>query len=125
MTSLKSSRKHGGQPGNRNALKHALYAKHYPDETRKVLAKWELSDYAAEIQLLRVTLDKLAQDVLAPNPDSDRLIKQVTAMSIAVDSLVNASKQHMLFNSADSPTMVAWTDTLLDHEFFKDGESPE
>ena len=122
---MTTSRKRGAQPGNRNALKHALYARHYPDETRKVLAKWELSDYAAEIQLLRVSLDRLAQDVLAPKPDPDRLIKQVTAMSIAVDSLVNASKQHMLFNSSDSPTMIAWTDTLLDHEFFPGGEPPE
>jgi hypothetical protein len=120
-----TTRKRGSQPGNKNALRHALYARHFPDETRKVLANWELSDYAAEIQLLRVSLDTLARDVLAPGADPDRLIKQVAAMSTAIDSLVNASRQHVLFNSSDSPIMIAWTDTLLDHEFFPDGEPPE
>ena len=122
---MTTPRRSGAQPGNRNALKHALYARHYPDETRKVLAKWDLSDYAAEIQLLRVSLDKLAQAVLAPSPDPDRLTRQVSAMSTAVASLVHASTQHMLFNSTDNPIMVAWTDTLQDHEFFPGGDPPE
>jgi hypothetical protein len=120
-----SNRKGGGQPGNRNALKHALYAKHYPDETKKVLAKWGLDDYAAEVQLLRVSLDKLTQDIFSSTADASERIKIVFAISSAVDSLVNASKQHLLFNSSDNPVMVAWTDTLLDHEFFNGDQPPE
>jgi hypothetical protein len=101
-------RKHGAQPGNKNALKHGLYARHYPEEFKRSFLKWELDDYAAEIQLLRVSMDKIAERMLRPNPDQEALSVQVNALSNAVTSLVNASRQHILFNSRESPVLIAW-----------------
>ncbi len=53
-------RKGGGQPGNRNALKHALYAQYFPDEMKKTFVKWDTTDYVGEIQLLRASMDRMA-----------------------------------------------------------------
>lgn len=110
--------------GNRNALKHGLYARHYPDEVKKKLLHWEVDDFIAEIQLLRVSMDRIAGRILLPTTDDDLIIKQNNSLSGSVCSLVRASSQHVLFNSKESPVLVAWFDTLNTHEFFIDGEIP-
>jgi len=120
-----NKRSRGAQPGNLNALKHGLYARHYPDEVRDVFVRWDLSDFAAEVQALRVSIDKLVQSILAPNTDPEAVAKKVFAMSAAVSALLKASRQHILFNSTDSPPLMAWLDTLYEHDFFQDGETPE
>jgi hypothetical protein len=112
----------GGQPGNRNALKHGLYARHFPKEIRKKFVKWDLDDFGAEIQLLRMSLDNLIQSILTPDLDAELRVKLVNAVSVSVRALVGASRQHLLFHSSDNPVLVAWLDTLADHDFFVDTE---
>ncbi len=53
-------RKSGAPPGNKNALKHALYARHYSEEIKGSLRIWDVKDYIGEVHLLRVGIDKIA-----------------------------------------------------------------
>ena len=115
----------GGQHGNRNALKHGRYARHYPEEVKKAFKKWDLNDFGAEIQLLRVAMDTMTQSLLAPGTNADAIIKLTHAIAHTVDSLVNAAGQQMLFNPSDDPILVAWNDTVNEKEFFRDGIPPE
>jgi hypothetical protein len=119
------TRREGGQPGNKNALKHGIYARHYPEEVKKAFKKWDLGDFAAEIQLLRVAMDKMAEAILAPGADRDAISKEVNAIAHGVDTLVKAATQQMQFNSRDDPVLVAWNDILNEEEFFQDGVPPE
>ena len=59
------NRKRGAPLGNKNALKHALYARHYSAETKGVLRNWDVKDYISEIHLLRVGLDKLTEILIS------------------------------------------------------------
>jgi hypothetical protein len=118
-------RREGGQPGNRSALKHGIYARHYPEEVKKAFKKWDLGDFAAEIQLLRVANDKMTQVLLAPGNDDDVTIKLSHAIAYTVDSLVKAATKQMQFNSSDDPVLVAWADVQDEEEFFEDGVTPE
>jgi len=54
-----TGRKQGGQPGNKNAMRHGFYAKRFTDEEAERLDKQGPTDVQAEIALLRVCLDKL------------------------------------------------------------------
>ena len=110
--------------GNRNALKHGLYARHYPDDIKKNLLRWEPDDFSAEIQLLRVSMDRIAERLNSSTIDDDLIIKQNNSLANSVCSLVRASSQHILFNSKENPVLVAWFDTINSHEFFTDGEPP-
>jgi hypothetical protein len=120
-----SSRKRGAPQGNRNALKHGLYARHFPYEFKKIFLKWGLTDYAAEVQALRVSIDKLVEFILTPGADSDAITRKTLAMAVAVSALVNTSRQHSLFNSNDTPVHVSWLDTTHENDFFQDGNPPE
>jgi hypothetical protein len=111
--------------GNQNALKHGLYARHFPEQIKKSFLRWDLDDYAAEIQLLRYALDKLASCLSSENVDEELLVKVNIAMAHVVSSLVRASRQHILFNAEDNPILVAWFDVCAGHDFLLDGTPPD
>ena len=115
--------KRGAPPGNRNALKHGLYARRFSSEVKKNLLQWNLADFAAEVLALRVMVDILLGDALSPISDPDMRIKQMNAMAHATDSIVNAATRHMLFNSDDNPVLKAWFETIHEQVFFLDGHA--
>jgi len=59
----KSAKPKGGQPGNKNALKHGFYSKHYSAEEKKRLDNVTDIDIIAEINLIRVQIDRLTEQV--------------------------------------------------------------
>jgi len=59
----KSKRKQGAQPNNKNALRHGFYAKSFTLEQNKRLDSQTVIDVEAEINLIRVSLDKLNQEL--------------------------------------------------------------
>lgn len=116
-------RKHGAQKGNKNALKHGLYSKHYDDETKKILCKWDPLNWIAEIQLLRVIMDKITKDTFA-SKDKSMHVKQLNAIAMATATLVQTGLKHALLNGDDNPVLTAWSATLDEENFFEDGEPP-
>ena len=118
-------RKGGGQPGNRNALKHALYAKYYSEETKKILLKSETIDFIAEAQLLRASMDTLARILLVqkdlPVADKVAMLNGIVRASNTMSLLVH---RHRLLNTSEDPVYIAWEDTLRELEFFTEETLP-
>jgi hypothetical protein len=60
----KSGRGRGGQKGNKNAERHGFYSKHFSAEENKRLAlSSDNLDITAEIDLLRINLDRLTEQI--------------------------------------------------------------
>jgi hypothetical protein len=127
MTNSNPSRKRGAPYGNRNALKHALYSRHYPEATRKKLLNWDVKDYIGEVQLLRASIDQLA-DILwkddAQSSDKER-VAMLNAISRASATLSLLVHRHYLLNTTDNPVYLAWDDVVRERDFFEDGVPPE
>jgi hypothetical protein len=119
-------RKIGGQPGNRNALKHALYARYFPEEMKKTFVKWETTDYIGEIQLLRASMDRMAAVLLVQDEISvDQKVAMVNGICRASSTLSLLVKRNRALNLHDDPVYTAWDDTTHDLPFFIDGKPPE
>jgi len=130
MTSKQSSvarprRKGGGQPGNRNALKHGLYARLYPPETMDILLKWDVKDYIGEALLMRTAIDRVAEILLLEDVSVLEKVAMLNALTRAVRSVPALVSRHLLLNTYDDPLYKAWDDTTYEHEFFTDGVPPE
>ncbi len=122
----RKKRKGGGQPRNRNALKHALYSRYYADETRATLLTWESTDFIAEAHLLRASLDAMAQLLLGEGDLSvaDK-VALLNGISRACNTLTLLVQRNQLLNSRDDPIYIAWEDTTSELAFFTDGVAPE
>jgi hypothetical protein len=59
----KSAKPKGGQAGNKNAQKHGFYSKRFTVEERERLDASGTTDIQAEINLLRVCVDRLTQQL--------------------------------------------------------------
>ena len=58
------ARAKGAQPGNKNALRHGFYQKHFSaDENKRLDGLKDELEIMAEINLVRVCLDRLAQQI--------------------------------------------------------------
>jgi len=107
-TRKKPRRKPGGQAGNKNALRHGFYAKRFTTEQKKRLDGQEPTDVQAEINLLRVCLDLLYDQidispVYAPNKAGgqseirdDHYLKQMNTLSLITQSLGTLIRTHYL-----------------------------
>jgi hypothetical protein len=122
---MTAKRKIGGQPGNRNALKHALYARHYSAETKDFLLKWDLKDYIGEAHLIRVSMDTIAEVLLSKDVPVMEKVAMVNALSRASRTVTALVSRHLLLNTGDDPVYIAWDDITYEHEFFTDGAPPE
>ena len=119
-------RKVGGQPGNRNALKHALYARYFPDDMKKTFVKWETTDYIGEIQLLRASMDRMASVLLVQDDlPVDQKVAMINGICRASSTLSLLVQRNRALNLHDDPVYTAWEDTTCELSFFTDGKPPE
>lgn len=63
MPTRKTKGKQGAQPNNKNALKHGFYSKQFSAEQNKRLDQQATIDVEAEINLIRICLDNLQQQL--------------------------------------------------------------
>ena len=59
----KSSKKPGAQPKNKNALKHGFYSNGFSTDEKKRLDDSEKIDVLAEINLIKVCIDRLKEEI--------------------------------------------------------------
>lgn len=60
----KTGKARGGQKGNKNAERHGFYSKHFTaDEYNRLANSKDALDITAEIDLLRVSLDRLTEQI--------------------------------------------------------------
>ena len=81
--------------GNKNALKHGLYAKHYTEQQKKDLQKTPPLEAFDEINMLRSTLDHLLE-LIADCEDEDRKVKLYNALYTGTQRLLAAMRTHTI-----------------------------
>ena len=102
----KSTRKRGGQQGNKNALKHGFYSKSYkPDEVKR-LNENDATDLFSEISLLRVMTDRLQAEISfdtqtltganGNNVQDDHYLRQLHTLSAMTTSLATLIRTQYL-----------------------------
>lgn len=89
-----------GKKGNKNALKHGLYAKNFTDQDRKDLKYMSDDDLRFEIAACRLAFSKIMLDISAVHPDLEKSIPQLHAAGIVLNTLV---KTHALLSGNYSP----------------------
>ena len=127
MTSTpKPPRKRGAPLGNRNALKHSLYARYYNQQTRDTLLNWDVKDHIGEAHLLRAGMDRVAEELLAQKDiPSEKKVAMLNVIARASSTFSLIISRHFLLNTTENPVYIAWEDITHEREFFKDGEPPE
>jgi hypothetical protein len=81
--------------GNKNALKHGLYAKHYTEQQKKDLQNTPPLEAFDEINMLRATLDGLLV-LIADCEDEDRKVKLYNALYTGTQRLLAAMRTHTI-----------------------------
>jgi len=102
----KTGRKHGAQPGNKNALRHGFYSKDWSADQKNRLDKQEAIDVLAEIALLRVCIDNLQKeldfaeishtDKENNTTRDDHYLRQLNTLGIMTQSLSTLTRTHYL-----------------------------
>src|SRR4030042_357588 len=84
-----------GSKGNKNALKHGLYAKHYSEQQRKELEGTSPLAPFDEINMLRATIDRLLK-LIDQCDDEDRRVKLYNALYTGTQRLLAAMRTHTI-----------------------------
>ena len=93
MTDSSSNRRHGGQPDNKNALKHGLYARHYSEAERRALKDMPPLESLSEIHMLRTQLDGLIS-LIETCEDEDRKVRLYNSLFTGSQRLLTAMRTH-------------------------------
>ena len=101
-----TGRKSGGQPGNKNAMRHGFYAKRFTADEQKRLDTQDPTDIQSEINLIRVCIDRLTEelnfqtvlirDMFGNSTRDDHYLKQLNTLSIMTQSLSTLSRTQYL-----------------------------
>ena len=102
----KSKRKPGAQAGNKNALRHGFYSKSFTKDENKRLDAQGSIDVLAEINLIRVCLDRLKDqisydEIIRTDNNGAQFrdghyLSQLNTLSIMTQSLSTLVRTHYL-----------------------------
>ena len=104
----------GAPRGNRNALKHGLYARHYTAEELERLRKMRPDNYEPELGMIRTVVDnvfeihgclhKLMQEAVKNGlpVDVEAWTKVTNSLSLALTALNTTARTHALFSGTDA-----------------------
>jgi hypothetical protein len=104
----------GAPKGNRNALKHGLYAKHYTAEELARLRKMRPDNYEPELEMIRsvvnnvfeihIYIHKLMQEEVKNGQpvEVEAWTKITNSLSLALTALNTTARTHALFTGTDT-----------------------
>ena len=81
--------------GNKNALRHGLYARHYTEQQKKDLQNTPPLEAFDEINMLRATIDRLLK-LIDQCDDEDRRVKLYNALYTGTQRLLAAMRTHTI-----------------------------
>jgi hypothetical protein len=93
QTPPKPKSKGGAPPGNKNALRHGLYAKHFDEQARFQLGEMPPLESLHEVYMLRDRLDKIL-DLIEECDDEDRRVKLYNSLFSGAQRLLFAMRTH-------------------------------
>ena len=100
-----SKRKHGGQPGNKNAQKHGFYSRHYQAEEKTRLDESDNLSVEDELDLLRLYMDRLADQLSFERVDvttqgntirDSHYLQQLNTLSLMAQTRATLVRTHYL-----------------------------
>ncbi len=104
-SSAKPKKKRGGQPGNRNALKHGLYARFLLPDEKKGLENESLGELKDEIDLMRAyifrTLKFFMKNPPATAPDQLSTLRSIAAAMTCLQGFYRTQKT--VFDNIPNP----------------------
>jgi hypothetical protein len=101
----------GAPPGNKNNLKHGLYAKHYVPQSRLALDSMPPLESLPEIYMLRAQLDDILT-LIANCDDEDRRIKLYNALFTGAHRLSSAMRTHSILVGKDQELLTTFWEAL-------------
>ena len=111
ISNSRAPRRRGGQPGNKNALKHGLYARHYTQSQRAGLKDMAPLEAVAEIHMLRTGLD-MVLTLIATCEDEDRKIKLLNSLFTGTARLLSAMRTQVYLVGDNKEILTDFWDTL-------------
>ena len=99
--SLPTFRRHGGQPGNTNALKHGFYTRRFKKRDLSGVEATHNKDLVEEIALLRVFTRCLLESI-EPGLDSLELAAILRALCLASGTITRLVKTQCFLASTDT-----------------------
>jgi hypothetical protein len=105
----KPKRKPGAPKGNKNALKHGFYSRQFTKDEGERLEQQDSTDVLAEINLLRVYVDRLAKYTTIDEKPNDDDLKALNTLSIITQSISTLVRTHYLVRGKSG----AITDSIM------------
>ena len=102
----------GGKPGNKNALKHGLYALHYTPEEKSGLKDMPVDEFLMELNTLRLIAAELLTEFRSCK-DSDKKSALADSLINALNSAVNVIQKRQLL-AGDAPVLKDLWDVIKD-----------
>jgi len=106
MPNKKNGRKHGAQPGNKNAEKHGFYSRQFSTDESKRLETQDRFTIESELDLIRVCIDRLTDelsfdavhvtDMQGNKTRDNHYLQQLNTLSIMNQSLSTMIRTHYL-----------------------------
>jgi uncharacterized protein YjcR len=121
----------GAPKGNRNALKHGLYAKHFTPEERAGLQKMKPEDSTHEMYVLQVIINDLFEQHILEREhvkklreqgrqvDLEALTRLDNSLALAITALNGTKRTHALFKGTDATSNDAYDEALNSLAIFK------
>ena len=106
-----------GTPGNTNAIKHGLYAKHFTRKERSALKNVDPLDLSYEIAALRVAADRLFS-LIERTEDADTQAKLHNSLTLALSEIGGLAARLGLLTGKESDLNDAIDEALSDVDFF-------
>lgn len=97
----RTRKKPGAQTGNKNALKHGFYSRHFKDDEKTRLTETNNLDVDSEIALLRVFIDRLTAQ-MPENFAAEESLKALNTLSLMVNSQSTLIRTHYLIRGKGS-----------------------
>ena len=116
-----AKRSRGGQPGNKNALKHGFYSAYFRKAEKRDFENGSMGDgLESEIMLLRAVIRRIARSTL-PHVDkqmSDEILRQTHTLLAAAKTLATLKRTQAILTRGLSDVEMAIYQALddLDHE---------
>lgn len=95
-------RKPGAQPGNKNALKHGFYSRKFSRDESERLDSQEATDVIAEINLLRVYVDRIAEHITIKDKPTEDDLKTLNTLALMTQAISTLTRTHYLVRGKES-----------------------
>jgi two-component sensor histidine kinase len=101
------TRKHGGQPGNTNALKHGFYSRSFRATETADLLSVETNNLDDEIRMLKVVARRVLESAETESPDYEDMLKTLAVLGATSTRIAALMRTKKILAGEDTTTTAA------------------